>query len=421
MKKPKQGELAARLLTWYDRHRRVLPWRAPPSKGKEGKRADPYRVWLSEIMLQQTTVQAVAGYYRKFLARWPDVEALAAAKEEEVLAAWAGLGYYARARNLHAAAKIVANEMGGKFPATAEGLRALPGVGGYTSGAIAAIAYDERQAAMDANAERVIARLYAVTAPLPKAKAELHALNLALVPERAGDFVQALMDLGAAICTPKRPACGNCPWAEDCVARAQGLQETLPMKAPKRARPLKRGVAFVARDASGAVLLVKRPDRGLLASMLEPPLGAWREGFPSKAQALKEAPFDATWKKRMGLVRHGFTHFELEIEVYFAQLTTHPPLEGRGSGSVPISNARQRVRGGGILPLTEKSDASHPDFSASPSRGEAIREARWVAQDDLAKVALPTVMRKIVAHGLDEGGPLFATRGDVQTSSARSR
>jgi len=351
IRKPKRdaADLAARLLAWYDRHRRVLPWRAP-----KGKRADPYRVWLSEIMLQQTTVQAVAGYYRKFLARWPDVTALAAAKEDDVLAAWAGLGYYARARNLHAAAKIVANEMDGKFPATAESLRALPGVGSYTSGAIAAIAYDERQAAMDANAERVIARLYAVTTPLPKAKVELHALNLALVPKRAGDFVQALMDLGSAICTPKRPGCGNCPWAEECVARAQGIQESLPVKAPKRARPLKRGAAFVARDASGAVLLVKRPDRGLLASMLEPPLGAWREEFPSKPQALKEAPFPAPWAKRVGLVRHGFTHFELEIEVYFARIAKRPKTEGQ-----------------------------------------------WIAANKLRDVALPTVMRKIVELGLD--------------------
>ena len=352
------ADLAARLLTWYDRHRRVLPWRAP-----KGKRANPYRVWLSEIMLQQTTVQAVAGYYRKFLKRWPDVQALARAKEDDVLAAWAGLGYYARARNLHAAAKIVANEMGGKFPLTAEALRALPGVGGYTSGAIAAIAYDERQAALDANAERVIARLYAVTTPLPKAKSELHALNLALVPKRAGDFVQALMDLGSAICTPKRPACNNCPWTDDCAARAQGIQETLPRKAPKKTRPLKRGAAFVARDASGAVLLVKRPDKGLLASMLEPPLGAWREDFPSKAQALKEAPFDAAWKKRMGLVRHGFTHFELEIEVYFAELAKRPKATGQ-----------------------------------------------WIAASKLGDVALPTVMRKVLEHGLDEGGPLFAKR-----------
>ena len=361
MKKPerkKAPDLAARLLAWYDRHRRVLPWRAP-----KGRRADPYRVWLSEIMLQQTTVQAVAGYYRKFLERWPDVRALANAKEEKVLAAWAGLGYYARARNLHAAAKIVARDMGGKFPTTAQALRALPGVGGYTSGAIAAIAYDERQAAMDANAERVIARLYAVTTSLPKAKSELHELGLALVPKRAGDFAQALMDLGSAICTPKRPACGNCPWTEDCRARAQGIQESLPVKAPKKERPLKRGAAFVALDRGGAVLLVKRPAKGLLASMLEPPLGPWRAEFPSKPQALKEAPFAAAWKKRLGLVRHGFTHFELEIEVYVAELPKRPKAQGR-----------------------------------------------WVPANNLRDVALPTVMRKIVEHGLDEGGPLFQKR-----------
>ena len=337
---------------------------------QSGKRADPYRIWLSEIMLQQTTVQAVAAYYRKFLTLWPDVKALAAAKQDEVLAAWAGLGYYARARNLHAAAKIVA-QMGGKFPATAEGLRELPGVGGYTSGAIAAIAYDEKQAAMDANAERVIARLYAVETPMPKAKAELHALCSALVPERAGDFAQALMDLGSAICTPKRPACANCPWTDDCGARKRGIQEHLPVKAPKIARPLKRGAAFVARDKSGAVLLVKRPEKGLLASMLEPPLGPWTEKFPAPAEALKQAPFAAAWKKRPGIVRHGFTHFELEIEVYVAEVyhIRRPKFKGEGKW---------------------------------PSRRNA---PRWVGE-----VALPTVMRKIVEHGLDEGGPLFSSR-----------
>ena len=357
--------MAARLLAWYDRHRRVLPWRAPA-----GKRADPYRIWLSEIMLQQTTVQAVAGYYRKFLERWPDVRALAAAKQDDVLAAWAGLGYYARARNLHAAAKIVAGEMGGKFPRTAEGLRALPGIGGYTAGAIAAIAYDERQAAMDANAERVIARLYAIQTPMPKAKLELHARGMALVPPRAGDFAQALMDLGSAICTPKRPACANCPWAEDCQARKRDIQENLPVKAPMALRPLKRGAAFVARDPAGAVLLVKRPDKGLLASMLEPPLGPWAENFPSPASASGQAPFAAGWKKRGGLVRHGFTHFELEIEVYRADVAKHPKFPGT-----------------------------------------------WVSSDKLGEVALPTVMRKIVEHALEEDGPLFV----AQTSSARKR
>jgi len=360
--KAKKSDLSTRLLAWYDVHRRVLPWRAP-----SGKRADPYRIWLSEIMLQQTTVQAVAGYYRKFLTLWPDVKALAAAPQDDVLAAWAGLGYYARARNLHAAAKVVALEMGGKFPANAEALRALPGVGGYTSAAIAAIAYDEKQAAMDANAERVIARLFAVKTPLPRGKKEMHAHCQALVPERAGDFAQALMDLGSAICTPRRPACPNCPLSADCQARKLGIQEQLPVKAPKIARPLKRGAAFVVRDKSGAVLLVKRPDKGLLASMLEPPLGPWSEDFPKGAQALKQAPFEAAWKKRPGIVRHGFTHFELETEVYVADVARRPKVEG-------------------------------------------AQEQSWVATERLREVALPTVMRKIVEHGLEDDGPLFSSR-----------
>ncbi|HEX4635078.1 MAG TPA: A/G-specific adenine glycosylase [Rhizomicrobium sp.] len=345
----KKTHRSEKLLAWYDIHRRVLPWRA-----QSGKRADPYRVWLSEIMLQQTTVQAVGNYYRKFLSLWPDVTALANAEQDAVLAAWAGLGYYARARNLHAAAKLVAHEMGGKFPVTAEALRGLPGVGGYTSAAIAAIAYDERQAAMDANAERVIARAYAVETPMPKAKPELHALCSALVPERAGDFAQALMDLGSAICTSKRPACGNCPWTDDCRARKRGIQETLPVKAPKIARPLKRGAAFVVHDKSGAVLLVKRPEKGLLACMLQPPLGPWTQSFPSPAKALRQAPFAAAWKKRPGIVRHGFTHFELETEVYVVEVAKRPSFKGN-----------------------------------------------WIATENLRDVALPTVMRKIVEHGLD--------------------
>ena len=372
-KPTKKPDLTRKLLAWYDIHRRVLPWRAP-----EGHRADPYRVWLSEIMLQQTTVQAVAAYYRKFLQRWPTVRDLAEAPQDRVLAAWAGLGYYARARNLHATARLVASEMGGVFPATAEGLRRLPGIGSYTAGAISAIAYDERQAAMDANAERVIARLYAVETPMPKAKAELHVLGMALVPARAGDFAQALMDLGSAICTPKRPACPNCPLMEACVARQRGIQEQLPVKAPKMARPLKRGAAFVATDRSGAVLLIKRPDKGLLASMLEPPLGPWTAAFPSKTVALQQAPFAGEWTKRAGIVRHGFTHFELEIEVYVASLAKRPAFHGR-----------------------------------------------WVAQEHLRDVELPTVMRKIVEHALDGGGPLFAVTPrkmkKSQTSSARKR
>jgi len=362
--RPKQSSKPIRsqlLLEWYDIHRRTLPWRALP-----GKVADPYRVWLSEIMLQQTTVQAVAAYYRKFIARWPNVKALAKAPQDEVLAAWAGLGYYARARNLHAAAKVVSGELGGRFPNTAEALRKLPGIGAYTSGAIAAIAFDAREVAMDANAERVVARLFAVTEPLPGAKAKLLALGKSLVPqERPGDFAQALMDLGAGICTVKRPACGNCPLADDCDGRKRGIAETLPVKAPKQARPLRRGAAFVAFDAKGAVLLVKRPEKGLLGGMLQPPQGPWGEKFPSPDEARAQAPFRAAWKKLPGVVRHGFTHFELEIEVWVAQVTKRPKADGK-----------------------------------------------WIT--DLANAALPTVMRKIIAHAMGDGS-------SRQAKSARKR
>ena len=380
--------LAEQLLAWYDRHRRELPWRA-----KKGKRADPYRVWLSEIMLQQTTVAAVAGYYRKFLERWPTVEALAGAPLDDVLAAWAGLGYYARARNLHKAAAVVACELGGKFPRTAEELRKLPGIGAYTAGAIAAIAFDEREAAVDANAERVLARIYAIAEPLPNAKPVLRKLGQALAPEkRAGDLVQALMDLGATICTPKRPACANCPWAGSCEGRRKGIAESLPRKGAERVRPLKRGAAFIVRDAKDCVLVVKRPEKGLLGGMLEPPLGPWTDAFPSRAEAMLQAPFRGEWTKRAGIVRHGFTHFELEIEVYV--------MSERGTSE------RGRI------------SKSAPDAGGAPAlrRDRLNSEAIWIPIDKLKDAALPTVMRKIIAHGLDEGGPLFA-----QARSARKR
>jgi A/G-specific adenine glycosylase len=379
--------LAEQLLAWYDRHRRELPWRA-----KKGKRADPYRVWLSEIMLQQTTVAAVAGYYRKFLERWPTVDALADAPLDDVLAAWAGLGYYARARNLHKAAGVVARELGGKFPRTAEELRKLPGIGAYTSGAIAAIAFDEREAAVDANAERVLARLFAVENVMPAAKPILRKLGQSLMPmARAGDFVQALMDLGSTICTPRRPACGDCPWAEGCEGRMSGIAETLPRKGAERVRPLKRGAAFVVRNAKGDVLVVKRPEKGLLGGMLEPPLGPWTEAFPSRTEAMLQAPFRAEWTKRAGVVRHGFTHFELEIEVY-------------------IMSERGR--------LARKDSEVFANAGGAPAlrRDRFNSDAIWIPVDKLKDAALPTVMRKIIAHGLDEVGPLFA-----QARSARKR
>jgi A/G-specific adenine glycosylase len=389
--------LAEQLLGWYDRHRRELPWRA-----KKGKRADPYHVWLSEIMLQQTTVAAVAGYYRKFLERWPTVEALAAAPLDDVLAGWAGLGYYARARNLHKAAGVVARELGGKFPRTAEELRTLPGVGTYTSGAIAAIAFDQREAAVDANAERVLARIYAVEDPMPGAKPVLRKLGQALAPEkRAGDLVQALMDLGATICTPKRPACANCPWTESCEGRKKGIAETLPRKGPERVRPLKRGAAFIVRDAKDRVLVVKRPEKGLLGGMLEPPLGPWTEAFPSRAEAMLQAPFRGEWTKRAGFVKHGFTHFELEIEVYVM-------LErGTSERGLPARTREDFAEGAGKMPALRRDR-----FSS---------DAIWLPIDKLKDAALPTVMRKIIAHGLDEGGPLFAKRERSAVAGARHR
>jgi A/G-specific adenine glycosylase len=404
------GGKAARLLAWYDVHRRELPWRMGP-----GETADPYRVWLSEIMLQQTTVQAVARYYRKFTARWPTVADLAAANLDDVLASWAGLGYYARARNLHKAAQRVAMEHGGRFPPTIEELQKLPGIGAYTAGAIAAIAFGAREAAMDANAERVVARVFGVDEPLPGAKAKLLARCRSVLPRtRSGDFVQALMDLGSAICTVKRPACAECPWMDDCVARRKGNTEALPVKTPKPQRPLKRGAAFVARDKTGAVLLVKRPEKGLLGAMLQPPLGPWTSKFPSREEALSQAPFRAVWKKLPGIVRHGFTHFELEIEVWVADVKT-PPRHIQDCHFRP-SDAKRR-EGKGIQDATT-SDVRAP---GSPSLGvlthasPGMTDVIWAGVRDLSSVALPTVMRKIIAHALEGEKPL------IQARSARKR
>src|SRR5947199_697378 len=252
---------AAAVLAWYDRHRRELPWRALP-----GETADPYRVWLSEIMLQQTTVVTVAPYFARFVARWPDVRSLAAANLDEVLHEWQGLGYYARARNLHACARVVVERHGGDFPDDPAALRALPGIGDYTAAAIAAIAFDHPSAAVDGNVERVVARLLAIDEPLPQAKPKLRALAAALVPERrAGDFAQALMDLGAVLCTPRRPRCVLCPWRERCAAAAAGIAEELPVMAEKPQRPLRYGVAFWLARADGPVIPRPRSEHGLLS------------------------------------------------------------------------------------------------------------------------------------------------------------
>src|SRR6266852_4226857 len=276
---------SSELLAWYDRHRRRLPWRAAP-----GERADPYRVWLSEIMLQQTTVKAVAPYYARFLARFPSVEALARAPLDDVLKAWAGLGYYARARHLHACAKDVTERHGAQFPETEAALVALPGIGPYTAAAIAAIAFDARATPVDGNIERVVARLFAVENELPGAKPKIRQLAAELTPaRRAGDFAQAMMDLGATLCTPKKPACALCPWTENCAARARGAAETFPRKAEKREGKLRRGAAFVVLRADHHVLVRTRAPKGLLGGMTEVPTSAWTPDFDADAP-LAEAP-----------------------------------------------------------------------------------------------------------------------------------
>ncbi len=340
------------LLAWYDRHRRSLPWRALP-----GKTADPYTVWLSEIMLQQTTVAAVKPYFTAFLARWPTVAALAAAPVEAVMQQWAGLGYYSRARNLHACAKAIVGEHGGRFPESEAGLRHLPGIGPYTAAAIAAIAFDECAAVVDGNVERVMGRLTALQTPLPAAKPLIREATARLVPaDRPGDFAQAMMDLGATICTPRRPDCGLCPLQQFCQAVAQAEAERYPLKAPKRARPHRQGAVFFVRGG-GAVLLRTRPPRGLLGGMTEFPGTDWTEDF-DREKALREAPFIVDYEKLMLGVTHVFTHFSLWLDVFAAE----------------------------VVPMTV------------PPAG-----CRWVKEDALDEEALPSVMRKVVAAIRDSG------------------
>ncbi len=342
---------AAALLAWYDRHRRTLPWRAAP-----GETPDPYRVWLSEIMLQQTTVAAVRPYYERFLARFPTVEALAQAPQEAVMQAWAGLGYYSRARNLHACARMVVALHGGRFPADEKALLALPGIGAYTAGAIAAIAFNKVAVAVDGNVERVITRLHAVEEPLPGAKPLVRELALAMVPQdRPGDFAQALMDLGATICTPKKPACVLCPLSSPCRARAEGTAETFPRKEAKTAGRLRRGAAFVALRTDGHVLLRTRPPKGLLGGMAEVPVSEWRHDYEIR-EALRDAPLPGVWRRKPGMVRHVFTHFPLELAVFTASFAVDT---------------------------------------------EAPAGGRWVPRHSLAGEALPNVMRKVLEKALE--------------------
>ena len=323
-------ERAAELLGWYDRHARVMPWRTDPEARRAGVRPDPYGVWLSEVMLQQTTVAAVRDYWRAFTARWPTVADLAAADDAEVMAAWAGLGYYARARNLLKCARAVVADHGGSFPSDRATLLTLPGIGPYTASAIAAIAFDEVATVVDGNVERVMARLHDVHTPLPAAKAELTRLAEALTPkERPGDYAQAVMDLGATICTPKRPACGICPWRDGCAGRLAGTAAELPKKTPKAAKPLRRGIAYVARRrGDGAWLLETRPDRGLLGGMLGWPGSDWSEA-PDPAP-----PAPADWQRLDATARHTFTHFHLELGIETAWLPADI-TPGRGQFVAP--------------------------------------------------------------------------------------
>jgi len=339
--------VAKLLLPWYDRHARVLPWRA-----RKGETPDPYAVWLSEIMLQQTTVATVGPYFKDFLTRWPTVEALAAAPIDDVMKRWAGLGYYSRARNLHSCAVTVARDHDGKFPDDLAALQKLPGIGPYTAAAIAAIAFDKSATVIDGNVDRVVTRLFAIETPLPLSKPEIREAAETLTPQkRAGDFAQAMMDLGATICTPRNPSCNRCPLETICAARAQGIAETLPRRAPKKARPTRHGACFFVTRPDGAVLLRKRPAKGLLGGMMEVPTTPWVE-TPSPDEAhMDHAPLKAKWRKRLGTVEHTFTHFHLVLTVFAGEV-----------------KAKEAARAAGI----------------------------WTPPEELDGEALPSVMRKVV-------------------------
>lgn len=356
-------QFANRLLAWYDRARRDLPWRSPP-----GTQADPYAVWISEIMLQQTTVAAVIPYYRAFIDRWPTVHALAAAPLDDVLHAWQGLGYYARARNLHAAAGVVVRDWQGRFPAQENQLRTLPGIGAYTAAAIAAIAFDERATPVDGNVVRVVARLRGIDTPLPEARRRIDDEARQLTPEsRFGDFAQAMMELGATVCLPRRPLCDVCPWADSCLARARGRPEALPVRVTDRQRPTRHGVAFWAVRDDGAVLFRRRPDNGLLGGMMEVPSTEWRADPWETAEAIAAAPLSGGWQPVAGSVEHTFSHFHLVM---------------------------------GVIRL------SAVDGPVPPAVG-----GLWVQPARFTDLALPTLMRKVVRHaGAADAAPVTRRR-----------
>ncbi|WP_420585941.1 A/G-specific adenine glycosylase [Ruegeria sp.] len=313
-----QQDLSGALLAWYDRHAREMPWRVSPADRAAGVLPDPYRVWLSEVMLQQTTVAAVRDYFMRFTTRWPTVQALAAAPDDQVMGEWAGLGYYARARNLLKCARVVAKDHDGTFPNSCDALLNLPGIGPYTAAAISAIAFDRPETVLDGNVERVMARLHNIHEPLPGSKPLLKEKAAALTPDlRPGDYAQAVMDLGATICTPKSPACGICPLRDLCRAHVAGTQPDLPRKTPKKPKPTRYGHAYIAQREDGALLLERRPNKGLLGGMLGWPGSDWSEA-PAETP-----PFAADWQVLTGEVRHTFTHFHLILRIWKAPLPTN--------------------------------------------------------------------------------------------------
>ena len=359
--------IASSLLAWYDGACRDLPWRIQPEDAASTE-PDPYKIWLSEVMLQQTTVKAVIPYFNAFLRRWPTVRYLARASIDDVLSAWAGLGYYYRAHNLYKCAQIIVDVHDGQFPRTEAELQELPGIGPYTAAAIAAIAFGERATPVDGNVERVVSRLFNIDTPLPASKPELRRLAAALTPAtRTGDFAQATMDLGATICTPKRPSCMICPLTRWCQAQAAGTAPGLPVRAAKGVKPIRRGIAFMALREDGYVLMRRRPDDGLLARMLEVPSTTWSDVWPvdgpaESDAALHQAPLQTDWWEVPGIVVHTFTHFRLELRVYRA-----------------------------VVPV----DINLTLWSSS-------ERCMWVARHDLRRLAVPSLFRKVIGHAMGD-------------------
>lgn len=353
---PHRELIASKLLSWYDAEQRDLPWRAKP-----GQMPNPYHVWLSEIMLQQTVVKTVIPYFEKFTKKWKTIDALANAQIDEIRAAWAGLGYYSRAQNLHKCAKIIVEKYEGKFPIFAEELETLPGIGPYTAAAIAAIAFDETATPVDGNIERVTSRLFAIEQPLPGAKAQLKKMAATLTPpRRAGDYAQAQMDLGATICTPKKPSCLLCPLSQECTGYQKGIAPLLPQRELKKPKPTRYGTAFFALREDGHVLLRQRPEGGLLGGMTEIPSTEWQENPNQNETTLKFPPLSGDWWRVPGVVKHTFTHFHLELVIY--RIIT-PKEED----------------------LTLFADAER---------------CKWAHKQSLDQEALPSVMRKIINHAL---------------------